>query len=413
MNYEKWLLNELLTKYENSKVFREGKSSRRVMYSINKDNKLASKFENIDEKYAFMFAINKLKEKKVIDYTWVKHEENNLVEYVCLNTEEKPLNEAYAIVGRTPKRDQLNSLYLLINEYEKRVEQEWIIQFLQQMKSVIEIKQSIPRFFTQTPKINKDILSALLAISMIKDEMLERVFSVKCYGDSKYFEKNIRGKVISIIKEIYRDEIDSDIKDDEVLNMCGIVKYPEVMEFRGNLKVVLLDKSIANYNTQVFGAYINSKEIENAKGVKLGSINKILFIENKANYISYIFSNNNPNELIIYHGGFYSPMKRRWFELIYKAAKQKNIQFYHWSDIDYGGFKLFHRLKTNIIEELKPLYMDKVTLENNINSAKTISSQKYCSKLRELLNDESFQEFHEVISYMLKYGVKLEQEVLI
>ena len=38
----------------------------------------------------------------------------------------------------------------------------------------------------------------------------------------------------------------------------------------------------------------------------LNSVNRVLFIENKANYLDYISRNKKLDELVLYHGGFYS-----------------------------------------------------------------------------------------------------------
>ena len=63
-------------------------------------------------------------------------------------------------------------------------------------------------------------------------------------------------------------------------------------------------------------------------------------IENKANYISYINGMTAEDELVIYHGGCYSPIKGRWLRLIAEEAEKSKIQVFHWSDIDLGGFRI-------------------------------------------------------------------------
>ncbi len=413
MNYQKWLLNELLTKYENSKAFREGSSQRRVLYSISKDRQIANKFENIDEKSAFLFQLKNLCERNIIGYSWIKYEENNLVDQVWLNTEEKALKEAYRITERIPKEEKLNRLVLLIEEYEKKAKKEWLLQFFIRIKALAKEKKTIPRYFTEDVKLNSDILKAIHEISMIQNEVLERVFSSQVFGDSKYFERELRGKVVSILKEISKEEISKETADDEILNRYGVVKYPEVMEFCGKVSLITNDEKVVDYSTQIFGAYINSWLVEDTKQVMLNEIERVLFIENKANYISYIQHHYDEKELVIYHGGFYSPVKRLWFEKIHEAAGSEKIRFFHWSDIDYGGFQLFCRLRDNIIPELRPLYMDKQTLEKYKNQAKPIESDEYCKKLQGLLENSSYNCFFDVIEFMLENKIKLEQEILL
>ncbi len=67
-------------------------------------------------------------------------------------------------------------------------------------------------------------------------------------------------------------------------------------------------------------------------GLKIKNAKKIIFIENKANYINYIQNTKKSDEFVVYHGGMYSPIKGEFFKKLYEVAK--NIEFYHWSDID-------------------------------------------------------------------------------
>jgi hypothetical protein len=68
-------------------------------------------------------------------------------------------------------------------------------------------------------------------------EYLERVFSLRCFGDSKYFENNARGRAISIIRRylVGEDTVLEAPSDDEILSQVGIVKSPEQIEFSGSM----------------------------------------------------------------------------------------------------------------------------------------------------------------------------------
>ena len=140
------------------------------------------------------------------------------------------------------------------------------------------------------------------------NNILKRSFSMKCYKDSKYFERNIESNLIRIMKKYYNwDNFEEELNDAEILEQVGIVKYPEVVELCGNLSYEIKGEKLT-LSSQTKGSYINAYTIENMKNIELKRINKIIFIENKANYIDYI-EHKKENELVIYHGGFYSPIK--------------------------------------------------------------------------------------------------------
>ena len=121
------------------------------------------------------------------------------------------------------------------------------------------------------------------------------------------------------------------------------------------------------------------------------------------------------DELVVFHGGCYSPLKGKWFQKIYVGCqKQKEkIQYFHWSDIDVGGFQIFRRLQRNIVFELEPYKMDVNTLEKYRDDAIEIKSASYLKKLSELGQNLEYACFRDVIFVMLKYHIRLEQEKIV
>ena len=255
-----------------------------------------------------------------------------------------------------------------------------------------------------------------MQLSKDANNILKRAFSMKCYHDSKYFEKNIESILIKIVKRYYTnmnlENILEEISDNDVLAQIGIVKYPEVIEFCGNMKCEI-DGVKLTFSSKTKGSYINAHTIQNISNIELINTKKIILIENKANYIDYIESKKE-DEFVIYHGGFYSPVKGKFFEKIYNASKEEKRKYiyYHWSDIDIGGFKIYVRLRDNIIPELLPYRMDKNTLiENKIHWSSF--DNKYRELLKKLKQEDKYNVFLEVIDYMLEKNIRLEQESII
>ena len=160
-----------------------------------------------------------------------------------------------------------------------------------------------------------------------------------------------------------------------------------------------------------YGAYLNSEEVRHIAAVDGSAIRRVVFIENKANYMDFQARRRQPGDLVVYHGGFYSPVKGLLFARIYEGCP--NAAFYHWSDIDLGGFRLFCRLRSSIAPTVQPLFMDVETLERNAASCMKITAPAYLAQLSALLDDAEYAVFWEVIRYMLAHRVRLEQENLI
>jgi len=409
MEYKKFILNELLDKFERSKTYLdENKLNRRI--SIKICPSFSDYIENTGIKERVNYTILDLAEKGIIQYEWMKHEKDNIIDKVWLNLDK--IDIIYKEAGRIPKKTEVHNVLTMIGEAKANTSELWIKKFLEDAELSIDAKKDIKPFFPDDSKMAKALLDALNLIDEKKEEeYLERVFSLKCFKDSKFFEKNLKKKVIGIIKRYLLKGDTEEYTDEEILAQIGIVKTPEQIDFCGNI-IGIINGHREDFSIFKRGITINSYTAREIIITDLKSINKVLFIENKANYIDYIFKKRGENELVMFHGGFYSPVKGLFFKKVYEAGYNCSVEFYHWGDIDAGGFKIFNRLKNNIIPGLKPYLMDREAF---------LSKKDYWAKfdanyrniLKEMRNKEDLKEFCDVIDLMLKENAKLEQEAFL
>lgn len=416
MDYETWLLEQLLMKYEKSRAFTSGVFSKRIAVDVKKERVLQESMERTDEKDCFLSVLEALRADGMVDFSWVKYEDGNLVDKIWLVPEEPAIRNCYRRLKLIPKKDRARELGELISRYLQEAGQDGAVcRFLREMLDDLSVSQRIPRFFTEDAKLNEDVLRCMIHMEKNHDELMERLMSSRLYEDSKYFERNVKAKVLSILRYIKKKENEDIPDDDELLREMGIVRWPEIMEFTGKAAVVLEDGDVIDYSTQKYGAYINSDTVKNVGEVLLEGIQKIIFIENKANYIWYVSHEKAEDELAVYHGGCYSPVKGMWFTKLYEGSKKAGGQvgYVHWSDIDVGGFHIFSRLKRHIIPELEPYRMDGETLEAYRGRGMEIQSVAYRAALQKMEQDDDFKEFWGVIHRMLDWGIRLEQEQII
>ena len=114
---------------------------------------------------------------------------------------------------------------------------------------------------------------------------------------------------------------------------------------------------------------------------------------------------------MIYHGGQYSPAKKRLFAKI-AAAMPEHCVWYHWGDIDLGGFSMLLRLRKEIMPSIQPYRMSKNELIA-FQSFTQSFSKEYAEKLRKLSEQEQLSDCRECINYMLEHHIKLEQETML
>lgn len=399
MDYKFYVLSILLDKYENSVHFKLVKCNRRVFFDSQKDKDLKHLLESSEESEAFENVINKLKDERVITVEYFNY--NNLIGEISLNLDGDSIRKAYSLIDREPLIDILLALEKELKDTIEVVPLE-SKEYLQSLLRKAEDDRKLPRVFKRDKEFNKNLISVFREAVMNIDILTERVFSIKVLGDSKIFENEYRQALISMLRHIS----DRELSDNEILEERGIVRYPEVIEFAGNIAFTLKDGSVVDCSKMKWGAYINSDMIKQVIEATIHA-DSILFVENKANYYNLLPARKD-NEIIVFHGGVFSPIKGKFFSLL----KKEGVIYRHWSDIDWGGFRIFTRLRDTFFPDLIPYKMDVDTLLNNIDKAKHIEDMEYINMLSEMLKDEKYNVFYSVIQTMIDQKIRLEQECL-
>lgn len=405
------LVSALLDKYERSSFFyTDTRPTRRIMLKLYDGGQTEFPqydIEQYEKRSVINFAVQALYETQLLSYRWMKGEENHIIAEVWLNFEN--ISFAYSLIGRQPKGDVVDEVCLeLLNSIDK-VRSGWAKQFLSDTYDFISRKRSVGNRLPVDRSERSDLLRAICFIDHMGDlEMLERVFSLQCFGDSKRFEKAIRARLLGILSK-YLDYED-DNTDEELLRQVGITKYPEQLEFCGQV-TMSFDNGTIDFSHLIFGGVVNSKDFQRGQLGISPTIERVISIENRANYIDYIYNQKNDHELVVFHGGQFSPAKRK-FLLAIVASMSSNSQWYHWGDIDYGGFSMLARLRREIKEDVKPYRMNETELIRY--SSLTASAQsKYIEKLHGLKRHSELDDCLSCIDYMIENSVKLEQEAMI
>jgi hypothetical protein len=395
------ILNQLLDKYEKSKHYKAGESKSRVKIDF---LKYCNKFiyEKQEEYFA---AVKLLKEKDLVDCDWVKGQDNR-INNVWLNVEN--VNAAYVYINRESKLDFVKVRLNIIESALKSVNMPWIREYLEDVIGSTNCGKDAKDIMKKEIEYIDGVIKALKRIDSLKAPEFIRGFSVACYDNSKTFEKEYQSKIISVARK-YEPTLKNiekeDITDNEVLAQLGIIAKPEIFECCGNC---IIRTSVGSCDVSVFkkGFSLNSYFVNDITEIKMNGVDKIIFIENRTNYYDYMLKKK-ANEFIIYHGGFYSPAKGKLFANL--VANAEDIDKFFWGDIDMGGFKMFCRLKNNIVNDLKPLKMDVSNYYKYLDYG-IEKSTKYLDDLKKLLDNEEFCCFTGVIEAIISEKKVVEQE---
>ncbi|MDR0641490.1 MAG: DUF2220 domain-containing protein [Treponema sp.] len=424
--YEKEILSLLLDKYEAGSYFKRGvKPARRIMlkfYDGGISDYPAYDIEKPKQREQINRAVLALGETGLIFYEWMKGEAGHLIARVWLNFER--IDKAYAFLGRRPANDIADEVCLEILDALEGIKNGWIRRFLEESYEAISRRRAASRGgagnrIPGSREERQDLFRSLRFVdSLGETEMLERVFSIRCFGDSKKFESGVKKRLLDIIRH-YADW-DDDAGEDELLRFAGIARYPQQFEFRGPLSINFdsdLDRAGAacrqslDFSPLIYGASLNSLDLRRGILRLVPELSRVLTVENQANYVDYLHRQNNKNELVVYHGGQFSPAKALFFKAI-AAAMPEHCPWYHWGDIDYGGFSMLARLRREIKPGVLPYRMNGEELIRYAAFTAPVTAP-YLEKLRRLMGQEELGDCLPCLEYMVKHRLRLEQEALL
>lgn len=239
MNEAKLILNRLLDKYEQSAHFSElGRSNRRVLIKTAENGLPEYDYQNVDIRDAFNATINDLGKKEVVFAEWLPGRKRLVAKELWLNLGR--LETAYILAERQPLHRQIDEYCSLMKASATRVNTPWIKMFLTAQAEKLGSVNHLTGLYKKSRAHITDVLNALECHGRIDNKgMTMRAFSIACYHDSKYFEKNIRDDFLAIAREYYPPlaELlaDQELSDREQLACLGIYARPEIYEFAGPL----------------------------------------------------------------------------------------------------------------------------------------------------------------------------------
>ena len=412
MNEEKLILNKLLDKYEQSIHFSQpGHSTRRVMLKPERNDLPEYEFQNIGVRDNFNTALENLKKSGLINVAWLKGRAHLVANEIWLNLD--MIDEAYSKACRHPLRTQLSALCVLLKSTAGRVSADWLKIHLTYKAKHLQESGKVSGVYKKGEQYLKELLTAIEHYDKLAGaDITMRAFSIACYSDSKRFERVYRDAFLAEMRLAHpalRELLTyQELSQREQLDYLGIHVRPEIFEFAGP---IVIETALGQCDLSVMsGCALTSATALSILRIHGERIARILFIENKTNYDEYIKKDRHNDELVIYHGGFMSSQKKAFFKLIALFAAD-DVQVHFWADIDLGGFKMFHQLKS-IIPGLKPWKMGNKDVE--MYAAQGLErSQAYMLELKNYQRLPEAAIFSNSIDAILLYGRTIEQESML
>lgn len=301
------------------------------------------------------------------------------------------LGDQYGYISKDFKMEKIEDLISKYQSASSICEKECAV-LVENMKS-----RKIPK--------NLDELDDILKVAAFIEGNLEQLYirevSMKVYGDSKFFEEKTMIPVCKLLWK-YSDRRLKDELLDEILLDYSIAKEPQKICIRGKAIINISGKKV-DISEFTGGVEFCASDLINIQSVEL-MVSEFMTIENRTSYLRY----HADNIVTFYLGGYADRFQRDFLKLVY--ASNQDVHYWHFGDIDAGGFWIHHNLCDITGVDFKLFGM----------SMKELEKKEYGGCLHRLSHNDRIRlqelkemdTYTEVVNYMLGQNVKLEQEIV-
>ena len=384
--YEKTILGALLDKYERSKSF-TGQNKTEQSFSV-KLSKEYPKYGDEAEYELFTQLNGAVSELESSGLVFAKRRKNGIIDAVTLNT--ASLDAAYKYISRTPKAEINDRLLGLFDKYKDC--NEVLRKYCETQKQRLDQNKKA-EYFDGDLSEYEILLKAVSKIFDVEEEMFIRDYSIKVFGDSKIFE-SVKGKVRRLLFQY------GNFPDEEsVLEDLNIIKNPGHVFIKGGA-VIQINGQVIDLSSLGGDIAISSALLPCITKIKV-TVKKVVTVENLTTFNAFSES----DAFVMYLGGYHNEHRRRFIKKIYDD--NPDAEYYHFGDIDAGGFYILLHLREKTGVHFEAYRMGVPEL---------IRYSSYTKKLTEndikRLNNLLTGEFAETVQYMLEHNCKLEQEAV-
>lgn len=394
-DYKRLVLEKLLKKYHN-RVARNTGGGRRIILRPQEIYKnYADNNADIGEKQSLDEAVNTLLDFGMVTADYLKFSTDLEKIYLC----EENVDAVYGYLkenyGMTPQNVLAQKVKLLVHQYQSPGE--LVQQYADNILAQIE-----------DPRRQIDLSRAGANLKML--DFLEkngralyvRELSMLVYGDSKWFEQNNYEEICTIIRDILHLPKEEAEQNDEVLARYHVTPAEQEIMIKGGFTIAWDDYVLETAKLKG-GIAISSGDIKDIRRITIYAAN-LMTIENKTSYQRM----NGSQMAMMYLGGFAS---RPQIEFLQKViADNPALGYYHFGDIDVGGFLIHRHLCRAVGKNFKLYCMGIGQLEDD--RFRKCLKQLTDHDLNRLSVLEEEDLYKDVAAYMRERRVKLEQEIV-
>lgn len=352
-------------------------------------------------KNALTAACDALEKEGFIYTKRLKYSDEVAVVYLCedrLPLIEQQLAERYGyIVGRKQTErirrlfDALSEKGTLLQCYEDRI------------RGAMENGAKLP-----SPEAAGDMIALLSFLEKDHTPVYLREASVLALGNSKKLEETYLHEICQVIREAEGGKIttgelmEAESGDMECLLRYGVIPAEQEILLKGNW-VLTWEDCVLDVAKTGGAVAISGEGLERLRSIRLSPA-AVMTVENKTSFLRM----DTQQYALFYLGGYAGSLQISFLKKL--AEQMPDISFFHFGDIDIGGFMIHRHLATRTGIDFAMYRMGIAELgDARFRNALRPLTEQDRLRAKNLAEDPVY---HIVVSYMLQHNVKLEQEIV-
>lgn len=392
--YKKEIIDGLLKKY-NIRYAKNITTNRRIILKpteVYKD--YAKNNADISEKQGINEAVSVLTDMGFITADYLKFSDD--IEKIYLSEEKldaiyEYLKEEYSVIPQSTISKRVHEIvekYICTGEI--------VNKYCESILAQIED----PRCILVPEQIEAN-LKMFSFLEKNKEHLYVREASVLVYGDSKWFENNNYEEVCTFMRTATGRIREEGERNDAILSFFYVTPAEQEIFIKGNWRIEW-EQYVLDVSKFQGGIAIASSDVQSIKNVRVNS-ESIMTIENKTSFQRL----KDVDLAMMYLGGF---ANRHQIEFLKKVISDNpNVRYYHFGDIDVGGFLIHKHLCRETAKKFELYCM----------GIQQLCDMRFRHCLRELKDNDMSrigalmdEPYYDVIKYMQEHNVKLEQEIV-
>lgn len=405
--YDEKVLNMLLDKYESSLLY-TGKNQNNITITLPIQKKILPEyFDETSTQYDIIHEqLEMLEDKGYVRLVWKNKKRGHILEKCELVIEQA--DTIYKFLGRKARAGKEQEIKDICEVYKGKAD---ILDFfLSWVEERFGRDESVRKYVNlENPKDFSRLCELIWRILTNSEECFIREFSVQYFHDSKLAEKEIE-KAVGVIVRFTPGDVLKDLDSSAVLEEYNIYKNPSWLMIKG-MVCFGIGRAMIDLRSIPGGIGIANNDIEGIIWSQEVKPQKVFTIENLTSFHRWKkVGGAEGSELCIYLGGYHNHAKRCFLKKLYEAYPR--AEYYHFGDMDCGGFRIWKDLceKTGI--PFRTFRMDYDTYKQYLTWGKELTEQDR-KLLRMMQEDMFYKEQKELFAMMLEEGKKLEQECVI